>query len=380
MAYHDRTERTSMIQIDRSGYELWRRCPRRFFFERIAKLTPDAPYQGITSSRLSPDLELGTAYHFAMELALKGEGYVACKEAAVSSIEKAGLSGREWAGASIGYHQEATDYYKFVASGLAWVAATLAAPHLLRMYTLQSTEPELAPYSLDTYPNLAMASRPDAVFTDVTGGHILGSWKTCSTYSQKLALAALYDTQGLSESVSYHVMTGVWPSVQMVYAIKGKREKKNVPYVMYDGPLTRAYFKEYVKGGSSWSPRYTSGWTKRPTSDYPGGPLLYWETVLLDPLNMEHLPYSIPPVQTRSMERAYQWLTNNLFPAMHAAYSRPPVMEAFHAEESVDSCYAYSTECFWRGTCHNLIQISDIPNLTHRTPHHKDIYDSSDSI
>lgn len=364
-------------QIDRSGYELWRKCPRKFFFERIAKLTPDAPYSGLVSSRMSPDLELGTSFHIAMELALKGEGLERCMAAAKESITKAGISGRTWSGCSDGYQDDATSYYEKLAEGMAWVAQRMAVPHLLRLYSLLDTEVELLPYTLDTYPHLIMASRPDAVFTDVTGAHVLGSWKTCSSYSQKLAMAAIYDVQGISESISYHVMTGIWPSVQMVYAVKGTRVKKDVPFIKYDGPLTRAYFKEYAKGGTAWSPRYTGGWEKRSTSEYPGGALAYWETVLMDPLNLDNLPYHIPPAQTRSLTRSQQWLEQNLFPAMNAAYARPAVMEAFPAEESVDSCHAYGGECFWRGPCTGLVQINEVPNLTYRTPHHKDLYDSN---
>lgn len=359
------------FQIHRSGYEQWRRCRRRFYFDYLATLpgAHESTPKGLASTRSSPDLAIGSAFHAAMESSLQKNSYSTGIERAVTEIRKS--AEKEWSGCMLGYQDEATAYYEQMAHAMAWVAHYLVAPIILDRFTVHYTEKELPPIQFEKYPGLEMASRPDAILEDVTGDIVLASWKTCSSVSSELERAVFYDTQGLSESACFYMVTGKWPSVQMVYVVKGRRIAKDVPFVRYEGPLTRAYRKEYAKGGVAISPKYTNGWEKVNVFDLPSGPEAYWKEHFLSNPFPEYLPYFMPPAANRSKKRAMDWLKNNIFPDMHSAINRPHSLEHFPADESLDACFAFGVECGWRDACHELIQISEIPNIGPRIPHHE---------
>jgi hypothetical protein len=370
-----------MIQLHRSGYITRRICRRLYWFKYIAKLDPSSTTEvgGIQFNKSSPDLAIGSAVHAAMEYALSGKGTMEeLTAAAFPILEDAARKG--WSGCSPGYEQEALDHYKLVTQGMCWVIKTFVMRQISAQYMITAIEREAAPLTHPDFPGYYFVSRPDAEGEDNLGTPVVFSWKTCSSYTDNDKETAKYDEQGLTESYSYYLRTGKWPIVQMIYLVKGRRVKKDVPFVQYHGPLTQVYKKIYAKtGDTSYSPKYTSGWEKISTLDYPGGIERYYENCLMLAAATDVVLYAVPMAVQRRLDHAEE-LVGQIFKDLHESHSLPATdMSAHPADRSKNSCHAYQFECSFKKVCDGDLRLNDLINIEPRVPHHKgELVDDSD--
>jgi len=370
-----------MIQLHRSGYLARRTCRRLYFFKYMAKLDPDCTTEvgGVQPRLASPDLAIGSAAHVAMEYALSGKGTMGeMTAAAYRVLEEEGARG--WAGCTPGAEAAALEHYKLVVRGICWTIQTFVMPQLSALYMITAIEREAAPLLHPGYPGYYFVSRPDAEGEDSLGNPVIFSWKTCSSYGDREKTTALYDEQGLTESYSYFLREGKWPVVQMIYLVKGRRVWKDLPFIQYQGPLTRVYRKVYAKDGKvAYSPKYTAGWESISILDYPGGPDAYYVEQLLLAASTDTVVYAVPPAVQRRQSHAEE-LVHQIFADLDQSHRAGLEMSAHPADRGNESCHKYKFECSFLPVCNGDARLTDLVNIEPRVPHHKGdfIYDDAD--
>lgn len=381
---------STLIPVSRSQLLDIRKCPRMAALRYRIKLDPSAPHPGLVSPTSSVDLVYGTMVHYACELIVAP--YLPGSTAPTYSLDELHyevLSHPDWLAACQKgfYGVESIHLPAFIEMisnllyGHLYIATTQVFPTYLSESKFISVEKELTPHTFD---NLALQGRVDAIaITDsdlFEPEHILHSYKTAALYTSANQFTYLHDDQGFSESLLYSIETGVWPTVQMTYFLKGKATR-DAGTITFSSPFTVAYHKRYKDGSEAWSPKYATGWEKRSPSDYPGGIRAYISEVLAQPEHAATLAatWARSPAVVRSQRAALDWLLGAKA-TFRSHYAIPVDDSPDRAMRSFDAwlqCVQYTRLCPYHEACQNFVPLSAL-NLVPRTPHHPSLEETGE--